>query len=404
MSETVSTLVCKISKTIKIYGDKAVLAYNKSFDGVECRRMRLQVANLTNTLDLKTLFNLKLAYDRVVAYHVHQLPSSAFYRDSVGIRLGTKWVPLKSVGIYAPGGTASYFSSIIMNAVPAKIAGVKRVSLITPYYRLTNNALTNACAKMCGIDYIYCFGGAQAVFAAALGTRAVSKVDKITGPGNVYVTAAKQKALGLIGTDCAAGPSEAALIVDNSADTWAAGADLASQLEHDKTALALLVSKTPALASSIRAKAALLTINMPRHEIAKYSWSAYGITAVCRTSNSLHKLINVCSPEHLQLQVSKPMLMLNKLNAAGAVFLGKHTPIAIGDYIAGANHTLPTNATAKFSSGLSVLDYMRRVSVTWVASKRSLQPLARVCVRAALAEGLHAHALTIICRMITNDC
>ncbi|AUG91403.1 Histidinol dehydrogenase [Candidatus Hodgkinia cicadicola] len=398
-SEAVSALVLKIASVIKVHGDKALLAYNRKFDGISNRRIRLCVGDLINTLDLRALFSLKFAYDRVVTYHAYQLPLNVFYRDGAGVRLGSKWTPLNSVSVYAPGGTASYFSSIIMNAVPAKIAGVKQISLITPYYRLTNRALINACAKLCGIEYIYCSGGAQTVIAAAVGTRAIIKVDKITGPGNVYVTAAKRKLFGLIGTDCAAGPSETMLITDYSTNAWAASADLTSQLEHDKTALALLVAKAPALASSIRFKTALLTSSVARHKIARHSWSAYGITAVCRTSSALYKIVRACAPEHLQIQTAWPMLMLSKLRAASAVFLGKHTPVAIGDYVGGANHTLPTNSAARFSSGLSVLDYVKRASVTWVPTKRSLRALASVCARAALSEGLRAHALAVACRL-----
>ncbi|XXN13603.1 MAG: histidinol dehydrogenase [Candidatus Hodgkinia cicadicola] len=398
-SEAVSALVLKIASVIRAHGDKALLAYNRKFDGINNKCMRLCVGNLVNTLDLRTLFSLKFAYDRVMTYHVHQLPLNVFYRDSTGVRLGSKWTPLNSVGIYAPGGTASYFSSIIMNAVPAKIAGVKQISLITPYYRLANRALINACAKLCGIKYIYCSGGAQTVIAAAIGTRAIVKVDKITGPGNVYVAAAKRKLFGVIGTDCVAGPSETMLIADHSTNVWTASADLTSQLEHDKMVLALLVAKTPALASSIRFRTAFLASNVARRKVARYSWSAYGITAVCRTSSSACKLIQTCAPEHLQIQTARPMLMLSKFGAAGAVFLGKHTPVVIGDYVGGANHTLPTNSAARFSSGLSVLDYVKRTSVTWVATKRSLEALASVCARAALSEGLSAHALAVACRL-----
>ncbi|AUG33880.1 Histidinol dehydrogenase [Candidatus Hodgkinia cicadicola] len=398
-AETVSALVSKIASVIKTHGDKALLAYNQKFDGIGNKCLRLCVGSLINTLDLRTLFSFKFAYDRVMTYHAYQLPSNAFYRDNTGVRLGSKWTPLDSVAVYAPGGTASYFSSIIMNAVLAKVAGVKQISLITPYYRLANRALINACAKLCGIKYIYCSGGAQTVIAAAIGTRAIIKVDKITGPGNVYVTAAKRKLFGQIGTDCVAGPSETMLITDRSTNAWAASADLTSQLEHDKMALALLVSKTPALASSIRFRTALLASNVARRKIARYSWSAYGITIVCRTSGALFKTIRTCAPEHLQIQTAQPMLVLAKLNAAGAVFLGKYTPVAIGDYVGGANHTLPTNAAARFSSGLSVLDYVKRTSVTWVATKRSLEALAIVCIRAALFEGLSAHALAVACRL-----
>ncbi|ATW06165.1 Histidinol dehydrogenase [Candidatus Hodgkinia cicadicola] len=398
-AEAVGALVLKIASVIKTHGDKALLAYNQKFDGINNKCLRLCVGNLINTLDLRTLFSLKFAFDRVVTYHAYQLPLNVFYRDSAGVRLGSKWTPLDSVGVYAPGGTANYFSSIIMSAVPAKLAGVKQISLITPYYRLANRALINACAKLCGIKYIYCSGGAQTVIAAAIGTRAIIKVDKITGPGNVYVTAAKQKLFGLTGTDCVAGPSETMLIADRSTNAWTASADLTSQLEHDKMVLALLVSKTPALASSIRFKTALLTSSVARRKIARYSWSVYGITAVCRTSSALCKIVRTCAPEHLQIQTARPMLMLAKLRAAGAMFLGKHTPVAVGDYVGGANHILPTNAAARFSSGLSVLDYVKRTSVTWVATKRSLRALANVCICAALSEGLSAHALSVACRL-----
>ncbi|AUG34221.1 Histidinol dehydrogenase [Candidatus Hodgkinia cicadicola] len=387
-AQAVSELAAKIASVIKTHGDKALLAYNRKFDGVNNKCLRLCVGNMINTLDLRTLFSFKFAYDRVMTHHAYELPPNAFYRDSAGVRLGSKWTPLDSVGVYAPGGTASYFSSIIINAVLAKIAGVKQISLITPYYRLANRALINACAKLCGIKYIYCSGGAQTVIAAAIGTRAIVKVDKVTGPGNVCVAAAQRKLFGLIGADCVAGPSETMLITDRSTNVWAASADLTSQLEHNKTVLALLVSKTPALASSIRLKTALLTSNVARHKIARYSWSAHGITAVCRTSSALFKIVRMCAPEHLQIQTARPMLVLAKLNAAGAVFLGKYTPAAVGD---------------RFSSGLSVLDYVKRTSVAWVAAKRSLEAFANVWIHAALFEGLSAHALAVACRLASKQ-
>ncbi|AHL31002.1 MAG: Histidinol dehydrogenase [Candidatus Hodgkinia cicadicola] len=397
-AEAVSALVLKIASVIKTHGDKALLAYNRKFEGVNNRRIRLCVGSLINTLDLRALFSLKFAYDRVATYHAHQLPLNVFYRDGAGVRLGSKWTPLNSVSVCVPEGAASYFSSIIMNAVPARIAGVKQISLITPYYRLTNRALINACAKLCGIKYIYCSGGAQTVIAAAVGTRAITKVDKITGPGSVYA-AASRKLFGPIGADCVAAPSATMLITDYSTNAWTASADLTSQLEHDKTALALLVAKAPALASSIRFKTALLTSSVARHKIARYNWSAYGITAVCRTSSALYKIVRACTPERLQIQTAWPMLMLSKLRAAGAVFLGKHTPVAVGDYVGGANHTLVANPAARFSSGLSVLDYVKRASVIWVPTKRSLGALASVWARAALSEGLSARALAIACRL-----
>ncbi len=217
-AEAVSALVSKIASVIKTHGDKALLAYNRKFDGVNNKCLRLCVGNLINTLDLRTLFSLKFACDKVAAYHAYQLPSSVFYRDSTGVRLGSRWVPLNSVGVYAPGGTANYFSSIIMSAVPARLAGVKRISLITPYYRLTNRALINACAKLCGIKYIYCSGGMQTVIAAAIGTRAIIKVDKIAGSGDVYAADANRKLFGLTGADCIAGQSETVLIADRSAN------------------------------------------------------------------------------------------------------------------------------------------------------------------------------------------
>ncbi len=216
-AEIVSELVLKIASVIKTHGDKALLAYNQKFDGVSSKCLRLCVGNLINTLDLRTLFSFKFTYDRVLAHYACQLPSNVFYRDNTGVRLGSKWTPLNSVGVYAPGDTAGYFSSIIINAVLAKIAGVKQISLITPYYRLANRALINACAKLCGIKYIYCSGGVQTVIAAAIGTRALIKVDKITGPRNVYA-AAEQRLFGLIGADCVAEPSATMLITDRSAN------------------------------------------------------------------------------------------------------------------------------------------------------------------------------------------
>ncbi|XXM93492.1 histidinol dehydrogenase [Candidatus Hodgkinia cicadicola] len=398
-AESVEALASKIVGMVKLHGDKAVLAYNRKFDGACCRRLRLRVSSLPNGVSIRELFNLKLAYDRIVAYHIHQLPTASFFRDSLGVRLGSRWTPLARVAVYAPGGTASYFSSIMMSAVPAKLAGVKRISLITPYYRLSNLALIGACAKLCGLDYIYCSGGAQAIAALAWGTRAIFKVDKITGPGNVYVAAAKRLLFGTVASDCVTGPSETVLVVDHTANTWTASVDLTSQLEHDRLAMAVLATNSARIASEVRFKTAQCVAAVARNPIARYSWSAGGASVVCRTSWDLRRLVEACAPEHLQVQTDRPALMLEAVNNAGAVFLGKHTPVSVGDCVGGTNHTLPTAAAAKFGSGLSILDYVKQTSVTWITSARGLRLLAGACVRAALVEGLRAHALAVICRL-----
>ncbi|WGS83614.1 MAG: histidinol dehydrogenase [Candidatus Hodgkinia cicadicola] len=398
-SESVEALASKIVGMVKLHGDKAVLAYNRKFDGASFKRLRLRVSCLPNSLSIRELFNLKLAYDRIVAYHIHQLPTASFFRDSSGVRLGSKWTPLARVAVYVPGGTAGYFSSIMMNAIPAKLAGVKRISLITPYYRLANPALADACAKLCGLDYIYCSGGAQAIAAIALGTRAVFKVDKITGPGDVYVAAAKKVLFGTVGSDCATGPSETVLVVDHTVDKWTASVDLVSQLERDRFAMAVLVTKSARIASEIRFKTAQCVEAVARNQTARYSWSASGVSVICKTSWDLRRFIEACAPKHLQVQTARPALALATVNNAGAVFLGKHTPVSVGDYVLGTNHTLPTAAAFKFGLGLSVLDYVKRTSVTWITSASVLKPLASACVHAALVEGLRAHALAVICRL-----
>ncbi|XNX62354.1 MAG: histidinol dehydrogenase [Candidatus Hodgkinia cicadicola] len=396
VSRRVSALALRIAHMISVHADKAIMAYNKKFDNSEERLLRVATASSLAGVDIRSLFNLKAAYDRIVNFHSRQLPMGNFYRDELGAKLGSKWVPLASVGVYVPGGTASYFSSVLMSCVPAKIAGVKSIYLVTPFARLTNEPLFRACAAICGVACIYTFGGAQAIAALALGTNAVARVDKIVGPGNAYVAAAKRLLYGAAGTDCIAGPSEAVLIIDRSVDVWGICVDASSQLEHDKSALAVVITRCASLASEARAKVVKLAAAAPRSHIMRRSWSAFGISMICCDTAAAASAVKLIAAEHVQVCTRRPLAVLKKLTAvAGGVFAGANASVAIGDYMGGMNHTLPTATSARFGSGLSVFDFIRRTSMIWLPTRRPLKALAAPSIACALSEGLHGHALSI---------
>ncbi|MGP1922969.1 MAG: histidinol dehydrogenase [Candidatus Hodgkinia cicadicola] len=401
-SSYVTTLVAKIAQMVAKYGDKAVMAYNREFDksksNLLCFNPKSIKIKLTSEEE-KTLIQLKVSYDRILSYHLRQMPSSEFYTDDRGISLGQNWIPIKSIGVYLPGGTANYLISMFMNCVPAQIAGVKYIYLATPNADLINQPLFIACAIMCGVKLVYPFGGAQAIAAMSIGTRAVRKVDKIVGPGNVFVTAAKRLAAKSIGTDCTAGPSESIVIADRSNNSWSTAMDVVSQLEHDETALSVLITRSPSLNSSIRTKIKTLCKRLPRRDIISHGWSANGIAIVCNSTASAVATVNYISPEHVHISSTNPFRIARRINNAGAIFVGPNTSIALGDYISGTNHVLPTASAVRFSSGLNVLDFMKRSSFVWAPTKRCLTYLTPFCITAALIEDMYAHALSLMFKL-----
>ncbi|MGP1916025.1 MAG: histidinol dehydrogenase [Candidatus Hodgkinia cicadicola] len=401
-SSYVMTLVAKIMQMVAKYGDKAVMAYNRKFDqsksNLLCFNPKTIAINL-NTEEERMLIQLKISYDRIMSYHLQQMPLANFYTDDRGISLGQNWTPIKSIGVYLPGGTANYLSSMLMNCIPAQIAGVKYIYLASPNSKLINQPLFIACAIMCGVNLIYPFGGAQAIAAMSIGTRAVRKVDKIVGPGNIFVTAAKKLAAKTIGTDCIAGPSESIVLADRSNSPWSTAMDVVSQLEHDKTALSVLITRSPLLNSSIRTKIKTLCKKLPRRDIISYGWSANGIAIVCNSTAEAVSTINFISSEHVHVSSKDSFNIAKRINNAGAIFVGPNTSIALGDYISGTNHVLPTSSSVRFSSGLNVLDFMKRTSFVWAPTKRSLTYLTPFCVTMALVEDMYAHALSLIFKL-----
>ena len=317
------------------------------------------------------------------------------FTDADGATLGWRWTPLESVGVYVPGGTASYPSSVLMNAIPARIAGVRRVVMTTPGSRL--NPLSLAAAKLAGVHEIYRVGGAQAIAALAYGTASIAAVDKIVGPGNAYVAAAKRLVFGQVGIDAIAGPSELCVIADRDNDPAWIAADLLSQAEHDPSSQCVLLTDDADFADRVAAAVEKALLSLPREEIAERSWRDHGAVIVTRTLAEAAQLADRLAPEHLELAVADPGALLERVHHAGAIFLGRHTPEAMGDYVAGPNHVLPTARTARFSSGLSVLDFMKRTTLLSCPAD-TLARLGPSAIALAEAEGLHGHARSIAIR------
>jgi histidinol dehydrogenase len=341
---------------------------------------------------------LAFARDRIEAHHRRQKPKDDRYTDALGVELGTRWTALQSVGIYVPGGTASYPSSVLMNAVPAKVAGVERVVMVTPTPDCKTNPLVLAAASLAGVDEIYRVGGAQAVAALAYGTQNIAPVVKIIGPGNAYVAAAKRQVFGQVGIDMIAGPSEVLVVADRDNDAAWLAADLLAQAEHDTAAQAILITDDSALAHWVEVEVEKQLALLPRGGIARESWEEFG--AVIRVANldEAPPLIDRIAPEHLELAVADPEALLTKVRNAGAIFLGRHTPEVIGDYVGGSNHVLPTARSARFSSGLSVLDFMKRTSLLKLSAE-SLRALGPAAITLAEAEGFAAHARSVAIRL-----
>ena len=403
----VNQSVAEILAQVQSRGDAAVLDYTRKFDRVDygADGLRLPAAALDDAMakvPSEQLDALRHAHGRITSYHQRQLPRDDRYTDANGIELGHRWTPVAAVGLYVPGGLAAYPSSVLMNAVPAKVAGVPRLAMTVPTPDGHLNPLVLAAAQIAGVGEVYRMGGAQAVAALAYGTGQVPAVDKIVGPGNAYVAAAKRQVFGTVGIEMIAGPSEILVLADrNNEPSWVA-ADLLSQAEHDSAAQAILMTDDGAFADRVVAAVGDHLRTLTRAEIAAASWDRYGCVIVVQDWEEAATLVDRIAPEHLAIALADYEGMLARVRNAGSIFLGPHTPEPIGDYIAGPNHVLPTARGARFSSGLSVLDFMKRSSIIRcdAAGLAHLGPDAMIL---AEAEGLSAHARAIAVRLDHPD-
>lgn len=403
----VGDVAAGIIADVRARGDDAVLELTAKFDRVTLTRetMRLsqaEIAEARGRCDADTLDALAVAARRIEAFHRAQMPVDLDYRDAEGVGLGMRWQPMDAVGLYVPGGKAAYPSSVLMNAIPARVAGVKRRVITVPTPNGVLNPLVLAAAELAGVTEIYRIGGAQAIAALAHGTRTIGAVDKIVGPGNAYVAAAKRLVFGKVGIDSIAGPSEILVVADAENDPEWIAIDLLSQAEHDEVAQAILITDNAEFAGLVGDAVERLLKKLERSEIASASWRDHGAVIVVGSLDEAPALIDRLAPEHLELAVTDPDALAARVRHAGAMFLGRHTPEAIGDYVAGPNHVLPTDRTARFSSGLSVMDFLKRT--TWVrCDADSLSRIGPAAITLANAEGLEAHALSIATRLAKPD-
>ena len=402
-SVDVDDAVRAIIAGVRARGDDALIDYSKTFDAVDLTQTGLRVTQAEidaaiKACSVETLDALSFAHDRIAAHHARQLPKDDLYTDAAGVELGSRWTAVESVGLYVPGGLASYPSSVLMNAAPAVVAGVPRIVMVVPAPRGEINPLVLAAARLAGVHEIYRVGGAQEVAALAYGTKAIAPVVKIVGPGNAYVAAAKRQVFGKVGIDSVAGPSEVLIIADaNNNPEWIA-ADLLAQAEHDTAAQSILMTDSEAFATAVEAAVARQLATLPRAQIAGASWNEYGATIILNTLDEAPALADQIAAEHLEICTANPQALADKIRNAGAIFLGAHTPEAIGDYVSGSNHVLPTARSARFSSGLGTLDFMKRTS-TLKLDAAALAALGPAAMTLARAEGLEAHRSSVDMRM-----
>jgi histidinol dehydrogenase len=403
MEADVDAAVAQILADVKARGDAAVIDCTARFDRLKLTpsTMRVpakEIAAAASSCAPDTLAALRLAAERIEAYHRRQVPEDFSFTDSAGVRLGSRWRPIAAVGIYVPGGTAAYPSSVLMNAVPAKVAGVERLVMVVPSPDGVLNPLVLAAASLAGVDEVYRIGGAQAVGALAYGTATIAAVDKIVGPGNAYVAAAKRRVFGTVGIDMIAGPSEILVVADRRNDPGWIAADLLSQAEHDTASQAILITDDKTFADDVTSAVDRHLATLPRQPIAAESWRAHGAIITVRSWDEAVPLVDRIAPEHLELALDDAETFAAKVRNAGAIFLGRHTPEAVGDYVAGPNHVLPTARSARFSSGLGVLDFLKRTSLL-ACDAESLRAIGPAAVTLARAEGLDAHALSVAIRL-----
>lgn len=399
----VDGVVADIIATVRRDGDAALCAYTEKFDRVALTPERLritesEIAAARAQVPAETLAALDLAATRIEAFHRAQLPVDLQMHDDAGVTMGMRWTPLDAAGIYVPGGKAAYPSSVLMNAIPARVAGVGRIAMVVPAPDGVLNPLVLAAAERAGVTEIYRVGGAQAVAALAFGTATIKPVDRIVGPGNAYVAEAKRQVFGRVGIDGVAGPSEVVILADAANDPRLVAVDLLAQAEHDESAQSILITDSAKFAAAVADAVAAELPTLPRAAIAGASWRDHGTIILARDWAEAAELTNALAPEHLQIMLPDPRAMLDQVRHAGAAFLGGHAPEALGDYLAGPNHVLPTGRTARFASGLSVYDFLKRT--TWLsADHEALAAIGPAGVRLAEAEGLHAHARSLSLRL-----
>jgi histidinol dehydrogenase len=407
VSEDVDLAARSIIADVRKRGDTALTELTLKFDQLDLTAVGIRVPAseikaATRAADPETLAALRFAADRIRSHHQRQLPTDDRYTDATGADLGSRWTAIEAVGLYVPGGQASYPSSVLMNAVPAKVAGVPRVAMCVPAMRGALNPLVLAAADIAGVDEIYRIGGAQAIAALSYGTETIKPVAKIVGPGNAYVAAAKRQVFGVVGIDAIAGPSEVLIIADTANNPEWIAADLLAQAEHDASAQSILMTDDAAFGEAVAAAVTRQLTLLPRVSIAAASWASFGGIIVVRSFAEAPALADRIAAEHLEIATADCETLAGQIRNAGAIFLGAHTPEVIGDYVSGSNHVLPTARSARFSSGLGVLDYMKRTSILRLtdAALRALAPAAMTLAR---AEGLEAHRRSVAIRLGLND-
>ncbi|AYG60570.1 histidinol dehydrogenase [Rhizobium jaguaris] len=403
VSEDVNAVVRAIIDDVRARGDAALADYSRKFEGIDFATtpMRVTEAEIDAAIaavPAEVLGALKVAATRIESHHRRQLPKDDIYEDELGVGLGSRWTAIEAVGLYVPGGTASYPSSVLMNAVPAKVAGVERIVITVPTMGGAINPAVLAAARMAGVEEIYRIGGAQAIAALAYGTETIAPVAKITGPGNAYVAAAKRQVFGTVGIDMIAGPSEVLVIADKHNDPDWLAADLLAQAEHDEGAQSILITDDAALGKAVEGAVERQLKQLGRSQTAAASWRDFGAIILVSDLKLAIPLANRIAAEHLELAVDDPDMLLAGVRNAGAIFVGRHTPEVIGDYVGGSNHVLPTARSARFSSGLSVLDFVKRTSILRLGPEQ-LRVLGPAAIALANSEGLDAHARSVAIRL-----
>jgi len=405
-SEINKAIVFKIINNVKKNGDKALIHYSKKFDNIFLNKKNIQISNkeinsITKKLDSKIKKAIDLSFVRIKDFHKKQINNTFRFKDNFGNELGYKYTPINKIGIYIPGGKASYPSTVIMNSVPAIVAGVKNIFAVAPAPNNELNAGVIYAAKICGIKKIFRIGGAQAIAALAYGTESIEKVDKIVGPGNIFVATAKKEVFGQVGIDMIAGPSEITVVAGpENNPSWTA-IDLLSQAEHDELSQSILVTKSSTFAKKVEVEIKNIINNLQRKQIAKKSINNFGGIIICKNDTEIVDIVNQIAPEHLEIKVKNCDILEKKIINAGSIFLGNYSPEAIGDYIAGPNHVLPTSGTARFSSGLSVADFYKKTSII-KCSRSGIKKIGIAAADLANYEGLQAHALSIMKRINEN--
>ena len=397
-------IVFNIIQKIQKLGDSALIEFVNKFDSKKINKIeelfipKNVLKNAYHSLKKEEKQALNIAAKRIKKFHTHQIPIDLKYKDNMEVKLGLKHSPIVSAGFYVPGGKAIYPSSVLMNAIPALVAGVERRVVVSPVSDLHKSSIVLAAAHVADVTEFICMGGAHAIAALAYGTETVTNVNKIVGPGNAYVAEAKRQVFGKVGIDSIAGPSEVLIVCDKSANPNHVAIDLLSQAEHDELAQAILITDNEELALKVESSIKKFLIKLPRTKIASLSWNNFGTIILVEDMNEAIKLVNLIAPEHLQLIFKNAESLVNKVKNAGAIFIGAFTPEAVGDYIAGPNHVLPTSGTAKFSSGLGVLDFYKRTTIVNF-NKKNLNELGEHIVTLAKAEGLDAHAMSVSLRL-----